>query len=75
MLSLENTSSRMSQLARQELMFRHQFTLDEILGAIDAVTTGDVRRVSQELFRDGAAVATVVGPAMAQPLTMDMLKV
>jgi predicted Zn-dependent peptidase len=75
MLSLENTSSRMSQLARQELMFRHQFTLDEILAAIDAVTAGDVRRVSQELFLDGAAVATVVGPAMAQPLTLDMLKV
>jgi len=75
MLSLENTSSRMSQLARQELMFRHQFTLDEILGSIDAVTADDVRRVSRELFCDGAAVATVVGPAMAQPLTMNMLKV
>ena len=75
MLSLENTSSRMSQLARQELMFRHQFTLDEILGSIDAVTADDVRRVSRELFCDGAVVATVVGPAMAQPLTMNMLKV
>ena len=32
MLSLENTSSRMSQLARQELTFGRQFTLDEILG-------------------------------------------
>jgi predicted Zn-dependent peptidase len=73
MLSLENTSSRMSQLARQELMFGHQFTLDEILGSIDAVTADDVRRVSRELFCDGAAVATVVGPAMARPLTMDML--
>jgi predicted Zn-dependent peptidase len=75
MLSLENTSSRMSQLARQELMFGHQFTLDDLLGSIDAVTAGDVLRVSQDLFRDGAAVATVVGPAMARGLSMDNLKV
>jgi predicted Zn-dependent peptidase len=75
MLSLENTSSRMSQLARQELMFGHQFTLDELLGSIDAVTEEDVLRLSRELFRDGVAVATVVGPAMDQALTMDDLKV
>jgi predicted Zn-dependent peptidase len=75
MLSLENTSSRMSQLARQELMFGHQFTLDDLLGSIDAVTADDVLRVSRDLFRDGAAVATVVGPAMTRGLTMDNLKV
>jgi predicted Zn-dependent peptidase len=75
MLSLENTSSRMSQLARQELTFGRQFTLDDLLGSIDAVTADDVWRVSQDLFRDGAVVATVVGPAMARGLTMDNLKV
>ena len=75
MLSLENTSSRMSQLARQELMFGRQFTLDEILGAIDAVTADDVQRVSQELFRGGAAVATLVGPALPRELTLQHLKV
>lgn len=75
MLNLESTSSRMSQLARQELMFGHQFTMDEILGSIEAVTAADVLRVSQELFRDGAAVATVVGPAMPGTLTVDKLKV
>jgi len=75
MLNLESTSSRMSQLARQELMFGHQFTMDEILGSIEAVTADDVLRVSQELFRDGAAVATVVGPAMSGTLTIEKLKV
>lgn len=75
MLSLENTSSRMSQLARQELTFGRQFTLDEILGSIDAVSADDVQRVSQQLFGDGAAVGTVVGPALDRPLTMDNLKV
>lgn len=75
MLSLENTSSRMSQLARQELMFGRQFTLDEILGAIDAVTANDVQRVSADLFHGGAAVATIVGPPMTRAITADQLKV
>ena len=75
MLSLENTSSRMSQLARQELFFGRQYTLDEILHSIEAVTADDVLRVSQDLFRDGASVATVVGPAMAGTLSLDSLKV
>ena len=38
MLSLESTSSRMSQLARQDIYFGRHFSLDEILAAIDAVT-------------------------------------
>ncbi|ODS59068.1 MAG: hypothetical protein ABS36_02665 [Acidobacteria bacterium SCN 69-37] len=75
MLSLENTSSRMTQLARQELTFGRQFSLDEMLRAIEAVTADDVLRVSRDLFRDGAAVATVVGPALPRALTMDDLKV
>jgi predicted Zn-dependent peptidase len=75
MLSLESTSSRMSQLARQQLIFGRQFTLDEILGAIDAVTGEDVLRVSQDLFADGAAVATIVGPAMPEAITIDRLRI
>ena len=75
MLSLENTSSRMSQLARHQIYFGRHFTLDELLGAIDAVTADDVLRVAQELFRDGAPVATVVGPKLDAPLTLEHLKV
>ena len=74
MLSLENTSSRMSQLARQELFFGRQFTLDELLQAFDDVTAGDVQRVAEDLFRDGATVATVVGPAMSGEFTLDRVK-
>ena len=36
MLSLENTSSRMSHLARQEMYFGRHFTLDEMLAGIEA---------------------------------------
>ncbi len=61
MLSLENTASRMSHLARQEIYFDRQFGLDETLQGIERVTTDDVRRVAADLFRNGSLAATVLG--------------
>jgi predicted Zn-dependent peptidase len=60
MLSLENTASRMSHLARQEIYFERHFTLDETLAGVEAVTADDVLRVANDLFQGGLA-ASVVG--------------
>jgi len=61
MLSLENTASRMSHLARQEIYFQRHFGLDETLEGIERVTPGDVQRVARELFANGSLAATVLG--------------
>jgi predicted Zn-dependent peptidase len=61
MLSLENTASRMSHIARQEIYFDRQFGLDETLQGIERVTTADVQRVAAELFRNASVSATVLG--------------
>jgi len=61
MLSLENTASRMSHLARQEIYFDRQFGLDETLQGIERVSADDVRRVANDLFRNGSLAATVLG--------------
>jgi predicted Zn-dependent peptidase len=61
MLSLENTASRMSHLARQEIYFDRQFGLDETLMGIERVTTADVQRVAADLFGNGSLSATVLG--------------
>jgi predicted Zn-dependent peptidase len=61
MLSLENTASRMSHLARQEIYFDRQFGLDETLQGVERVTADDVQRVATDLFRNGALAATVLG--------------
>src|SRR3954470_2242906 len=60
-LSLENTASRMSHLARQEIYFDRQFGLDETLQGIERVTAADVHRVAADLFRNGSLSATVLG--------------
>ena len=63
MLSLENTASRMSHLARQEIYFDRHFGLDETLAGVEAVTVDDVQRVASDLFSNGSLAATVVGPS------------
>ena len=62
MLSLENTASRMSHLARQEIYFERHFGLDETLAGVERVNATDVQRVASELFANGSLAATVVGP-------------
>jgi predicted Zn-dependent peptidase len=62
LLSLESTPSRMSNLARQEMVFGRHISLDEIAAGIDAVTTEDVRQVAEELFVPDHIALTVLGP-------------
>jgi len=59
-LSLENTGSRMSHLARQEIYFGRQQPLDEILNGIERVGADDVQRLAASLFR-GRVGASVLG--------------
>lgn len=75
MLSLESTSSRMSQLARQEMYFGRHFSMDEILAAIEAVSIEDIQRIARDLFRDGATTATIVGPELSADVTADRVRI
>ena len=74
MLSLENTASRMSHLARQEIYFDRHFGLDETLAGVEAVTTEDILRVAGDLFSNGSLAATVVGPSAPElpPARLDL---
>lgn len=73
MLSLENTSSRMSHLARQDIYFDRYYTLDETLEGIERVTPTDVQRVAAALFADGGLGATVLSARDALPVTASRL--
>ncbi len=73
MLSLENTASRMSHLARQEIYFDRHFGLDETLAGVERVTSADIQRVARDLFSNGALGATVLGPQNGQMLTRERL--
>jgi predicted Zn-dependent peptidase len=62
MLSLESTSSRMSNLARQELYFQRFYSLDEILLSIETVTRDEVQSLAREFFQPERVAVTVLGP-------------
>jgi predicted Zn-dependent peptidase len=61
MLSLESTSSRMSNLARQEMNFHRFFSLDELAESIEKVTAEDVQRVARTFFDQKNVALTVLG--------------
>jgi predicted Zn-dependent peptidase len=68
MLSLESSSSRMSNLARQELYFGRQFSLDEILVGIDRVGRDDTLALARDLFDPQRCTVAVLGNAAGAAL-------
>ena len=63
----------MSHMARQQMYFGRQFTLEDTLRGVEAVTREDVRRVARDLLPPGSLSATVLGPVNGIELGDDQL--
>lgn len=63
LLGLESSSSRMANLARQEMYFGRYISLDEIARSVDAVTTEQVQETASDFFAPGRLALTVLGPS------------
>jgi predicted Zn-dependent peptidase len=73
MLSLESTSSRMSNLARQELYFNRFMSLDEMLESIEVVTREEVQRIAREFFTTENIALAMLGRLGSIEITRDKL--
>ena len=73
MLSLESSTSRMSNLARQEMYFDRFYDLDELIEKIEAVTTEDLSTLAREFFQPEAVAVTALGNLNGLKLTRDQL--
>nr|WP_246221270.1 pitrilysin family protein [Phytoactinopolyspora mesophila] len=60
-LGLEDTSARMSRLAKAELVYGELLSVDELLAHIESVTMDDVRQLAAQVLT-GAPALAVVGP-------------
>jgi predicted Zn-dependent peptidase len=60
-LGLEDSGSRMSRLAKSELLYGDLMTVDELLRRVDTVTREDINAVAAELLSQPMSLA-VVGP-------------
>jgi predicted Zn-dependent peptidase len=61
MLSLESTTARMANLARQEMYFGKFFSLDEIAARIERVTPEELVEIASEFFRTNQVAVTALG--------------
>jgi predicted Zn-dependent peptidase len=73
MLSLESSTARMSNLARQEMYFDRFFGLDEIVQKIEEVTTEDLMEMAEQFFRTESVAVTVLGNLNGMRLTREQL--
>jgi predicted Zn-dependent peptidase len=73
MLSLESTSSRMSNLARQAMYLHRFISLDEMLASIEAVTREQVHAIAHDFFEPGRITLTVLGSLNGFRVTRDLL--
>jgi predicted Zn-dependent peptidase len=60
-LGLEDSGSRMSRLAKSELLFGDLMGVDELLARVDAVSLDEVNTLAADLLRRPMSLA-VVGP-------------
>ena len=74
MLSLESSTARMSNLARQEMYHDHFMGMDEIIERVQEVSLESVVRAANEMFQQDAIAVTVLGNLTGLKLTRDSLE-
>ncbi len=62
MLGLENTSNRMTRLAKHELLANRYISLDETVTNIDIVKPEEVTEIAGEIFQNNEFSAVTLGP-------------
>jgi predicted Zn-dependent peptidase len=73
MLSLESTSARISNLARQAMYFDRFLSLDEMLASIEIVSREEVLSIAQDFFAPGRLALTVLGNLKDFRVTPELL--
>jgi len=61
MLSLESSTARMSNLARQAMYFDRFYGMDQLIEKIEAVTAADLKQLADEFFHTESIAVTILG--------------
>jgi predicted Zn-dependent peptidase len=73
MLSLESSTARMSNLARQNMYFDRFYGMDELIENIEAVTAEDLQEMANDFFRTESIAVTVLGNLDKLKISRDQL--
>ena len=61
LMGLESSSSRMANLARQEMYFHQFVTAEEVIARIDTVDAAQIQAMARGLFRPESVAVTLLG--------------
>jgi predicted Zn-dependent peptidase len=67
-LGLESSSSRMNNIARQEIYYGKYFSPEEIIGEIDSITLKQIKELAERTIKKECFSLTVHGPVRAEDL-------
>jgi predicted Zn-dependent peptidase len=67
-LGLESTSSRMTNIARQEIYHRRYYSPKEIMKEVDSITLGHIQNLAEKLIKQEKFSLTVYGPVYEKDL-------
>lgn len=67
-LGLESTSNRMSRLARLEIYFKKNISMDSLIKKIDSITNEDIIRVMGRIYSNDKLLIAALGPVDAGDL-------
>jgi predicted Zn-dependent peptidase len=73
MLSLESSTARMSNLARQEMYFEKFYDLDELIAKIEGVTAEDLTTLANEFFQTDSVAVTALGNLTGLKITREQV--
>jgi predicted Zn-dependent peptidase len=73
MLSLESSTARMSNLARQEMYFDRFISMDELLQKIESVTAEELQQLATEFFHTESIAVTILGNLNGLKLSREQL--
>jgi predicted Zn-dependent peptidase len=73
MMSLESSTARMSNLARQELYFDRFYSMDEIIDRVEAVKVEDLKELANQYFQPECIAVTVLGNLNGLKISRDSL--
>jgi predicted Zn-dependent peptidase len=72
LLSSDSAESRMSSIARNEMVFGRYVSVEEVCKEVDAVTPADLQRLANKLFADDERSILVLGPKPSQTVLKKM---
>ena len=70
-LALESTSSKMTNIAKQEIYYGRYFTPEDIISMVDAITLDHVKDLANDLIVNKGFALTVYGPVKESDLQLD----